>query len=60
MKKGYKSIVYADVITLLAPSKTVLQILIDNGSEFLAEINLCINAEKIKLYCVQIWKVKGA
>ena len=31
---------------MLGPSKTGLQILIDNVSVFLAKINLCINSEK--------------
>ena len=44
--KTYNIIAYADDIALLAPSKTGLQLLIDNVSEFLAKINLCINAEK--------------
>ena len=44
--KSYKTLAYADDIALLLPSKTGLQLLIDNVSEFLAETILCINAEK--------------
>ena len=44
--KSYNIIAYAYDIALLAPSKTGLQLLIDNVSEFLAKINLCINVEK--------------
>ena len=55
--KSYNIIAYADNIGLLAPSKTGLQLLIDNVSEFLAKINLFINAEKMKVYYVEILDV---
>ena len=52
--KSFNFIGYADNIALLGPSKTALQLLIDNMSEFLAKINLFVNVEKISYIVFQI------
>ena len=56
--KFYSINAYADDIFLLAPSKTVVQFLIDIVSEYLTEMSSCINDEKFSFIVFRSKKSK--